>query len=64
MNQLRQFKKKNKKISSRPILFWPPTLELKDLGQIIKVNEIFNFIKITNNELLFKDFIFIRFQLD
>ncbi|KAJ8727534.1 hypothetical protein PYW07_001653 [Mythimna separata] len=37
IEQLRQFKKDNIKTASMPILFWPPTLKLKDLNQIIKI---------------------------
>ncbi|KAJ8733333.1 hypothetical protein PYW08_001631 [Mythimna loreyi] len=38
INQLREFKKNNTKLASIPILFWPTTLRLKELNQIIKIS--------------------------
>ncbi|XP_026737530.1 pyruvate kinase-like isoform X2 [Trichoplusia ni] len=38
-DQLRQFRKGNKKFSSKPILFWPTSLEIDDLNELIRMTE-------------------------
>ncbi|KAH9640421.1 hypothetical protein HF086_018087 [Spodoptera exigua] len=37
-NQLYEFKKQNKKLSSMAILFWPPLLGILDLHELIKIS--------------------------
>ncbi|XP_022825613.1 pyruvate kinase-like [Spodoptera litura] len=37
-NQLREFKKQNKKLSSMTILLWPPSLGIVDLNELIKIS--------------------------
>lgn len=36
-DQLRKFRKGNKKFSTKPILLWPPSLEIDDLNELIRV---------------------------
>ncbi|PZC86606.1 hypothetical protein B5X24_HaOG206167 [Helicoverpa armigera] len=38
-DELRTFKKRNDKFSSLPILFWPPTLKIEDLNELIKFTD-------------------------
>uniref|UniRef100_A0A2A4JEA5 Pyruvate kinase C-terminal domain-containing protein n=1 Tax=Heliothis virescens TaxID=7102 RepID=A0A2A4JEA5_HELVI len=38
-DELRTFKKRNDKFSSSPILFWPSTLKIEDLNELIKFTD-------------------------
>lgn len=59
MKELIEFRKRNEKLKSMPILIWPSNYGIDDLNELIKVDKILNFPTLKEHNNLFYGTLFL-----